>query len=81
VGAYGAGYYGGCGPYSYYDRYAGVCRRSGGYGYYGARRVYGGHVYRGYRGGHRMAYRGGYRRGAYRGRAVAMRGGYRRAWR
>ena len=31
--------YGGCGPYSYYDRYSGVCRPSG--GYYGARGVYG----------------------------------------
>ena len=76
VGA-AAGYYGGCGPYSYYDSYSGVCRPSG--GYYGARGVYGARVYRG-RGYAYRGYRGGYRGGVYRGRAVAVRGGYGRGF-
>jgi len=65
--------YGGCGPYSYYDSYSGVCRPSG--GYYGARGVYRARVYRG-RGYAYRGYRGGYRGGVYRGRAAAVRGGY-----
>ena len=69
--------YGGCGPYSYYDRYSGVCRPSG--GYYGPRGVYGARVYRG-RGYAYRGYRGGYRGGVYRGRAVAVRGGYGRGF-
>ena len=69
--------YGGCGPYSYYDLYSGVCRPSG--GYYGARGVYGARVYRG-RGYAYRGYRGGYRGGVYRGRAVAVRGGYGRGF-
>jgi hypothetical protein len=32
LGAYGAGYYGACGTYPYYDRHTGVCRRTGGTG-------------------------------------------------
>jgi len=67
VAAYGAGYYGGCGPYSYYDRFTGVCRRSGGYAYYGGRGVYAGPVYRG--GAARVGYRGGYARGVPRTRS------------
>ena len=77
-GAVGAAVgYGGCGPYSYYDLYSGVCRPSG--GYYGARGVYGARVYRG-RGYAYRGYRGGYRGGVYRGRAVAVRGGYGRGF-